>query len=74
MVDVVVENSFLFMGLFCKRIPQNQDLVGSVGTLVRTEDFIAIVGEGMDEEGDLEAEKKIASPRHTFSVTDTVRK
>ncbi|KAF7805558.1 tRNA ligase 1 isoform X1 [Senna tora] len=63
-----------FLEQFAKRSPQNQALVGSAGSLVRTEDFIAIVGEGQDEEGDLEAEKETATPRHTFSVTDTVPK
>lgn len=62
-----------FLEQFAKHSPQNQALVGSAGSLVRTEDFIAIVEEGQDEEGDLEAEREIPSMPST-PVKDTVPK
>ncbi|MCI16658.1 putative RNA ligase, partial [Trifolium medium] len=48
-----------FLEQFAKRSPQNQALVGSAGNLVRTEDFLAIVEGGQDEEGDLVSERDI---------------
>ncbi|KAK7262359.1 hypothetical protein RJT34_29928 [Clitoria ternatea] len=61
-----------FLEQFAKRSPQNQALVGSAGNLVRTEDFLAIVEGGQDEEGDLV--KEIASPGPNIAVKDTVPK
>ncbi|CAJ1979353.1 unnamed protein product [Sphenostylis stenocarpa] len=63
-----------FLEEFAKRSPQNQVLIGSAGNLVRTEDFMAIVKEGQDEEGDLVAERKIALPGPNISVKDSVPK
>ncbi|KAF1897287.1 hypothetical protein Lal_00034990 [Lupinus albus] len=63
-----------FLEQFAKRSPQNQALIGSAGNLVRTEDFLAIVDGGEDEEGDLAAEREIAPPGPSVSVKDTVPK
>ncbi|XP_076937980.1 tRNA ligase 1-like [Bidens hawaiensis] len=46
-----------FLEQYAKRSPENQALIGCAGDLVRTEDFLAIVEGGGDEEGDLETEK-----------------
>ncbi|KAK1429516.1 hypothetical protein QVD17_11725 [Tagetes erecta] len=46
-----------FLEQYAKRSPENQALIGCAGDLIRTEDFLAIVGVGGDEEGDLEVEK-----------------
>lgn len=46
-----------FLEQFAKRSPLNQALIGCAGDLVRTEDFLALVDGGRDEEGDLETEK-----------------
>nr|GEU94686.1 tRNA ligase 1 [Tanacetum cinerariifolium] len=43
-----------FLEQYAKRSPENQALIGCAGDLVRTEDFLAIVEGGRDEEGDLE--------------------
>ncbi|XP_057449031.1 tRNA ligase 1-like isoform X2 [Lotus japonicus] len=63
-----------FLEQFAKRSPQNQALIGSAGSLVRTEDFLAIVEEGQDEEGDLVAERDMAPSGPSISVKDTVPK
>lgn len=63
-----------FLEQFAKRSPQNQALIGSAGNLVRTEDFLAIVEGGQDEEGDLVAEREIAPSGPITSVKDTVPK
>ncbi|KAL2328655.1 hypothetical protein Fmac_022082 [Flemingia macrophylla] len=63
-----------FLEQFAKRSPQNQALIGSAGNLVRTEDFLAIVEGGQDEEGDLVAEREVAMPGPNISVKDTVPK
>ncbi|XP_019448698.1 PREDICTED: uncharacterized protein LOC109351630 isoform X3 [Lupinus angustifolius] len=63
-----------FLEQFAKRSPQNQTLIGSAGNLVRTEDFLAIVNGGEDEEGDLATEREIAPPGPSVSVKDTVPK
>ncbi|KAI3687795.1 hypothetical protein L1987_81498 [Smallanthus sonchifolius] len=46
-----------FLEQYAKRSPENQALIGCAGNLVRTEEFLAIVEGGGDEEGDLETEK-----------------
>ena len=46
-----------FLEQYAKRSPQNQALIGSAGNLVRSEDFLAIIEGGRDEEGDLEQER-----------------
>ncbi|KAL2471116.1 RNA ligase [Abeliophyllum distichum] len=53
-----------FLEQYAKRSPQNQALIGTAGSLVRAEDFLAIVERGRDEEGDLEpeTERKHSSP------------
>ncbi|KAJ9546068.1 hypothetical protein OSB04_025775 [Centaurea solstitialis] len=48
-----------FLEQYAKRSPENQALIGCAGDLVRTEDFLAIVDGGRDEEGDLETEKDL---------------
>ncbi|XP_027345379.1 tRNA ligase 1 isoform X2 [Abrus precatorius] len=63
-----------FLEQFARRSPQNQILVGSAGNLVRTEDFLAIVEGGQDEEGDLVAEREVAPPQTNIPVKDTVSK
>ncbi|XP_028775864.1 tRNA ligase 1, partial [Neltuma alba] len=63
-----------FLEQFAKRSPQNQALVGSAGNLVRSEDFMAIVDEGRDEEGDLEVEREIPSPKSSTLAMNTVAK
>ncbi|KEH30066.1 RNA ligase, putative [Medicago truncatula] len=62
-----------FLEQFAKRSPQNQALIGSAGSLVRTEDFLAIVEGGQDEEGDL-ASERVAPSEPNISVKDTVPK
>ncbi|XP_068669369.1 tRNA ligase 1-like isoform X2 [Aristolochia californica] len=63
-----------FLELYAKRSHENQVLVGSAGSLVRSEDFIAIVGEGGDEEGDLDAEGAQSPSSQSPVVKDTVSK
>ncbi|KAK7257736.1 hypothetical protein RIF29_31930 [Crotalaria pallida] len=63
-----------FLEQFATRSPQNQALIGSAGNLVRTEDFLAIVEGGQDEEGDLVAEREVAPPEPSTSVKDKVPK
>ncbi|KAJ7947775.1 putative RNA ligase [Quillaja saponaria] len=63
-----------FLEQYAKRSPQNQSLIGSAGSLVRAEDFLAIVEGGRDEEGDLEAERQIIPPSPGPSVKDIVPK
>ncbi|KAK3022497.1 hypothetical protein RJ639_046712, partial [Escallonia herrerae] len=60
-----------FLEQYAKHSPENQSLIGSAGDLVRTEDFLAIIEGGRDEEGDLERETP-SSPDP--SVKDTVPK
>ena len=60
-----------FLEQYAKRSPQNQALIGSAGNLVRSEDFLAIIEGGRDEEGDLEQERD-AGPVTT--VKDRVAK
>ncbi|KAM7280906.1 hypothetical protein ACFE04_008040 [Oxalis oulophora] len=63
-----------FLEMYAKRSPENQALIGSAGNLVKTENFLAIVEGGRDEEGDLETEKGIAPASPIPSIKDTVRK
>lgn len=63
-----------FLEQFAKRSPQNQALIGSAGSLVRTEDFLAIVEGGQDEEGDLMSERDIEPSGLDISVKDTIPK
>jgi hypothetical protein len=53
--------------------PQNQALIGSAGNLVRTEDFLAIVEGGQDEEGDLVSEPDITpSGPNTYMACECI--
>ncbi|KAF3455044.1 hypothetical protein FNV43_RR05492 [Rhamnella rubrinervis] len=63
-----------FLEQYAERSPQNQALIGSAGNLVRAEEFLAIVEGGGDEEGDLEAERKVAPLSPTPSSKDSVLK
>ncbi|KAL0533877.1 hypothetical protein IC582_028148 [Cucumis melo] len=63
-----------FLEQYAKRSPQNQALIGSAGNLVRAEDFLAIVEEGMDEEGDLQKEQEAAPSSPMLSGKDAVPK
>ncbi|GAU14656.1 hypothetical protein TSUD_97200, partial [Trifolium subterraneum] len=63
-----------FLEQFAKLSPQNQALIGSAGNLVRTEDFLAIVKGGQDEEGDLVSERDITPSGPNMSLRDTVPK
>ena len=63
-----------FLEQYAKRSPQNQALIGSAGNLVRAEDFLAIVEEGMDEEGDLQKELEAAPSSPMLSGKDAVPK
>lgn len=51
-----------FLEQYAKRSPQNQALIGSAGDFVRSEDFMALVEGGRDEEGDLKREDEVATP------------
>lgn len=63
-----------FLEQYAKRSLQNQALIGSAGNLVRTEDFLAIVDGGVDEEGDLRMEREVTPSSPSPSVKDTVPK
>ncbi|KZV35142.1 hypothetical protein F511_06848 [Dorcoceras hygrometricum] len=61
-----------FLEQYAKRSPLNQALIGSAGNLVRTEDFLAIVEGGKDEEGDLEPEREMTPSSPTYTVKEAV--
>lgn len=61
-----------FLEQYAKRSPQNQALIGSAGSLVRAEDFMAIIEGGRDEEGDLERDIIPSNP--TPMVKETIAK
>ena len=63
-----------FLEQYAKRSLENQALIGSAGNLVRTEDFLAIVEGGRDEEGDLATECESAAASLSPSVKDTILK
>lgn len=63
-----------FLEQYAKRSLENQALIGSAGNLVRSEDFLAIVDEGKDEEGDLEPQRDMEPPSHSTPVKDSVPK
>ncbi|EEF36032.1 hypothetical protein RCOM_1399970 [Ricinus communis] len=63
-----------FLEQFASRNPENQALIGSAGSLVRAEDFLAIIEGGRDEEGDLETEREVGPPSPISLVKDTVQK
>ncbi|XP_024026356.1 tRNA ligase 1 isoform X1 [Morus notabilis] len=61
-----------FLEQYAKRSPQNQVLIGSAGSFVRAEDFLAIIEGGRDEEGDLATEREVTPPSPGPSVKDSV--
>jgi hypothetical protein len=63
-----------FLEQYARRSPQNQALIGSAGNLVSTEDFLAIIEGGRDEQGDLEPEKDVGTMSPSPPVKDTVTK
>ncbi|MQM14117.1 hypothetical protein Taro_047046, partial [Colocasia esculenta] len=63
-----------FLGQYAKRSKENQALIGSAGNLVRTEDFLAIIEGGRDEEGDLIREDDVGASSPTPAVLDKVPK
>ncbi|KAJ6864856.1 hypothetical protein NC651_035430 [Populus alba x Populus x berolinensis] len=63
-----------FLEQYASRSPENQVLIGSAGSFVRAEDFMAIIEGGRDEEGDLEMDKKVVSPSPISSFKETVQK
>ncbi|XWS71328.1 hypothetical protein CRYUN_Cryun03dG0128800 [Craigia yunnanensis] len=63
-----------FLEQYAKRSPENQALIGSAGNLVRTEDFLAVVEGGRDEEGDLATEREAAAASLSPLVKDTIQK
>ncbi|XP_065865631.1 tRNA ligase 1 [Euphorbia lathyris] len=63
-----------FLEQYARRSPENQALIGSAGSFIRAEDFLAIVEGGRDEEGDLQTEREVAPPSPIPSMRDTVEK
>uniref|UniRef100_A0A7N0VDW9 tRNA ligase phosphodiesterase domain-containing protein n=1 Tax=Kalanchoe fedtschenkoi TaxID=63787 RepID=A0A7N0VDW9_KALFE len=63
-----------FLEQYGKRSPENMALIGSAGNFVKAEDFMAIVEEGQDEEGDLVKEQEQAPMSPTNVVKDTIPK
>ncbi|RWW20029.1 hypothetical protein BHE74_00040786 [Ensete ventricosum] len=62
-----------FLEQYAARSPQNQVLVGAAGNLVRTENLLAIIEAGRDEEGDIHHDVEApSSPTH--AAKDTVLK
>lgn len=61
-----------FLEQYAERSPQNQVLIGSAGSFVRAEDFLAIIEGGRDEEGDLEREWEVAPLSPGPCVKDSV--
>lgn len=63
-----------FLEQYARRSPENQALIGSAGNLVRSEEFLAIVEGGRDEEGDLETEREVPPSSPRPSVKDAIQK
>lgn len=63
-----------FLEQYAKRSSENQALIGSAGSFVRVEDFMAMTGGGQDEEGDLEPERDMTPSSPSPMVKDTVAK
>ncbi|XVE59773.1 hypothetical protein DITRI_Ditri05aG0074000 [Diplodiscus trichospermus] len=63
-----------FLEQYAKRSLENESLIGSAGNLVRTEDFLAVIEGGRDEEGDLATEQEAAAASLSPSVKDTIQK
>ncbi|XP_062187077.1 tRNA ligase 1 [Phragmites australis] len=63
-----------FLEQYAKRSPANQALIGAAGNLVQTENFLAILDAGRDEEGDLQSERGVAPSSPTSTPADVVPK
>ncbi|KDP44108.1 hypothetical protein JCGZ_05575 [Jatropha curcas] len=63
-----------FLEQYASRSPQNQALIGSAGSLIRAEDFLAIIEGDRDEEGDLQTEREVGPPSPISPVKDAVQK
>ncbi|KAL3845470.1 hypothetical protein ACJIZ3_002873 [Penstemon smallii] len=63
-----------FLEQYANRSPQNLALIGSAGSLVRAEDFSAIVEGGKDEEGDLEPKRETTLSNSSPMVKEAIRK
>ncbi|KAG8387723.1 hypothetical protein BUALT_Bualt02G0051100 [Buddleja alternifolia] len=63
-----------FLEQYAKCSPQNQALIGSAGSFVRAEDFLAIIDGSRDEEGDLAPEKEVTPSSPAPTVKEAVRK
>ncbi|ONK75258.1 uncharacterized protein A4U43_C03F15000 [Asparagus officinalis] len=57
-----------FLEQYAKRSAENRALVGAAGNLVSSENFLAIIEGGRDEEGDLHLEAAIPPPASLDSV------
>ncbi|KAK4762391.1 hypothetical protein SAY86_008159 [Trapa natans] len=63
-----------FLEQYAKRSVENQALIGSAGNLVQAENFLALVGVGRDEEGDLVAEREAVPPSPVPNARDSILK
>ncbi|XP_057956592.1 tRNA ligase 1-like [Malania oleifera] len=63
-----------FLEKYAKRSAENKILIGAAGNIVRAEDFLAIVDDGMDEDCNLEKEKQLAPLTLSSSVKETIPK
>ncbi|CAO2814431.1 unnamed protein product [Amaranthus hypochondriacus] len=71
--DIYLSEAEPFLEQYAKRSPANQALIGAAGNLVRSEDFMAIVG-AVDEEGDLEKVCDMDPVTSSPSTKEAVRK
>lgn len=71
--DIYLSEAEPFLEQYARRSPANQALIGSAVSMVRSEDFLAIVGD-VDEEGDLQKERDMEPPALSPSPKDTVHK
>ncbi|KAL8143601.1 hypothetical protein V2J09_016633 [Rumex salicifolius] len=72
--DIYLTEAEPFLQQYAKRSAANQVLIGSAESSVSSEDFLATVG-GLDEEGDVQRESKVASPSSPIPTTkDTITK
>lgn len=71
--DIYLSEAEPFLEQYAKRSPANQALIGAAGNLVRSEDFMAIVG-AIDEEGDLGREREMESTTTSPSTKEAVKK
>ncbi|GAB2286863.1 hypothetical protein Dimus_021252 [Dionaea muscipula] len=71
--DIYLSEAEPFLEQYAKRSPANQALIGSAGNLVRSEDFLAII-EDVDEEGDLNRDRRAATSLPTSTTKEAVEK